>query len=99
MLTTINGNQVEQFDIIIDKVNRQKSAGSKGLEISVTDERLLESCGGIVRGMSGSPILQNNRLIGVVTHVFINDPTKGYGIFAEFMAEEGEKVQNMGELN
>ena len=99
MLTTINGNQVEQFDIVIDKVNRQKSAGSKGLEISVTDERLLESCGGIVQGMSGSPILQNNRLIGVVTHVFINDPTKGYGIFAEFMAKEGEKVQNMGESN
>ena len=95
MLTTINGSQVEQFDIVIDKVNRQKSAGSKGLEISVTDERLLESCGGIVQGMSGSPILQNNRLIGVVTHVFINDPTKGYGIFAEFMAKEGEKIQNL----
>lgn len=95
MLTTINGNKVEQFEIMIEKVNRQKSAGSKGLEITVTDERLLEYCGGIVQGMSGSPIMQNNRLIGVVTHVFVNDPTKGYGIFAEFMVEEGEKVLNM----
>ena len=81
MLTTINGSQVEQFDIVIDKVNRQKSAGSKGLEISVTDDRLLESCGGIVQGMSGSPILQDGKLVGAVTHVLVSDPTRGYGIF------------------
>ena len=85
MLTTVYGSTVEQFDIRIDKVNRQKAAGSKGLEISVTDERLLEYCGGIVQGMSGSPIIQNGKLVGAVTHVFVQDATKGYGVFIENM--------------
>lgn len=91
--TTINGNKVETFDIMIDKVNPQKAAGSKGLELTVTDERLLSHSGGIVQGMSGSPIIQNGRLAGAVTHVFVNNPTKGYGIFAQWMVEEGEKAQ------
>ena len=55
--------------------------------LRVTDPRLLEKTGGIVQGMSGSPILQNGKLIGAVTHVFVNDPTRGYGIFAESMLE------------
>ena len=58
---------------------------NKGLEIHVTDQELLEKTGGIVQGMSGSPIIQNNSLIGAVTHVFVNNPTKGYAIFAETM--------------
>ena len=53
--------------------------------IEVTDERLLDKAGGIVQGMSGSPIIQDGKLVGAVTHVFVNDPTKGYGIFAENM--------------
>ena len=91
--TTINGKTVETFEIYIDKINRQKSAGSKGIELTVTDKKLLASCGGIVQGMSGSPIIQNGRIIGAVTHVLINNPTKGYGIFAEWMVQEGEKTQ------
>ena len=55
--------------------------------LEVTDEELLEKTGGIVQGMSGSPIIQNGRVIGAVTHVFVNDPTKGYGIFIENMLE------------
>ena len=86
--TTISGTDVETFDVHIDKINPQKAAGSKGIELTVTDERLLAYSGGIVQGMSGSPILQNGRLIGAVTHVFVNDPSRGYGIFAEWMAEE-----------
>ena len=92
ILTTIDGNTVEKFDIEITNVNRQKEADSKGLEIEVTDERLLSHCGGIVQGMSGSPIIQNNKIIGAVTHVFVNNPTKGYGIFAEWMVERGQKI-------
>ena len=61
--------------------------------IKVTDKRLLEATGGIVQGMSGSPILQNGKLIGAVTHVLINDPTKGYGIFIENM------MKNIDTLN
>ena len=92
ILTTIDGNKVESFDVLITKVNRQKKTDSRGLEITVTDEKLLEYCGGIVQGMSGSPIIQNDRIIGAVTHVFVNDPTKGYGIFAEWMVEESRSL-------
>ena len=92
ILTTIDGNKVESFDVLITKVNRQKEAGSRGLEITVTDKELLGYCGGIVQGMSGSPIIQNDRIIGAVTHVFVNDPTKGYGIFAEWMVEESRSL-------
>lgn len=92
ILTTIDGDKVESFEIKITDVSRQKEADSKGIEIEVTDDRLLSYCGGIVQGMSGSPIVQNNKLVGAVTHVFVNNPTKGYGIFAEWMVE---KCQNM----
>ncbi|MCI8609164.1 MAG: SpoIVB peptidase [Firmicutes bacterium] len=92
ILTTIDGNQVEAFEIEIEKVNQQDEIAGKGLEIKVTDKRLLSYSGGIVQGMSGSPIIQNNRIVGAVTHVLVNNPTKGYGIFAEWMVEEGEKA-------
>lgn len=95
ILTTINGSQVEAFEVEIDKINRQKEIDSKGLEITVTDERLLSYSGGIVQGMSGSPIIQNGRIVGAVTHVFVNNPTKGYGIFAEWMVQQGEKASKM----
>lgn len=90
ILTTVKGTDVQKFKIKITRVRRQRSADSKGLEFQVTDRRLLETCGGIVQGMSGSPIIQNNRLVGVVTHVFVNNPEKGYGIFAEWMVEQTE---------
>lgn len=94
ILTTINGDKVEKFDIKITKVNRQKEPDSKGMEIEVTDEKLLSYSGGIVQGMSGSPIIQDNRIVGAITHVFVNNPTKGYGIFVEWMVDEGEKLTN-----
>ena len=58
------------------------------MEIEITDERLLSQTGGIVQGMSGSPLLQNGKIIGAVTHVFVNDPTKGYGIYVDWMLNE-----------
>lgn len=60
-------------------------AAAKGLMIKITDERLLEKTGGIVQGMSGSPIIQNGKIVGAVTHVLVNDPTSGYGIYIERM--------------
>jgi stage IV sporulation protein B len=60
---------------------------TKGLEIQVTDPELLELTGGIIQGLSGSPILQNGQVVGAVTHVLVNDPTRGYGIFIENMLE------------
>ena len=61
--------------------------------MKITDKTLVEKTGGIVQGMSGSPILQNGKIVGAVTHVFVNDPTKGYGIFIENMLSEAERIK------
>lgn len=66
--------------------------------IKITDEKLLDQTGGIVQGMSGSPIIQNDMLVGAVTHVFVNDPQKGYGIFAENMLSEMNEIKDFPEL-
>ena len=65
----------------------------KNMVIRITDNELLRETGGIVQGMSGSPIIQNGMLVGAVTHVFVNDPTRGYGIFIENMLAEAEKIK------
>ncbi|MGI6082966.1 MAG: SpoIVB peptidase [Limnochordia bacterium] len=88
ILTVLDGESVERFQIQILEVHRQSRSNGKGLVIKVTDPRLLRRTNGIVQGMSGSPILQNNRLVGAVTHVYINDPTRGFGILAEWMIYE-----------
>ena len=85
LYTVIEGGNIEPFNIRINKVRRQYKPSEKGLIIEITDSKLLNKTGGIVQGMSGSPIVQNNKLIGVVTHVFVNDSTKGYGILAQWM--------------
>lgn len=89
ILTVIDGNKVEEFDINIIKINNNKNI-SKNFLFEITDKKLLEVSGGIVQGMSGSPIIQNNYIIGAVTHVIVDDPTKGYGISIIKMLEEGE---------
>ena len=76
---------LEDYDIEIEKVDYSSSKTGKGMVIRVTDQELLSLTGGIVQGMSGSPIIQNGKLVGAVTHVFIQDSTKGYGIFVENM--------------
>ena len=91
ILTTVDGTRVERFDIKITRVRHQRSATSKSMEFQVTDERLLAISGGIVQGMSGSPIIQNDRLVGAVTHVMVNDPTRGYCIFIVNMLEGMEQ--------
>ncbi len=85
ILSNIDGKTISQYAIEIQKVSRQNTNGSKGMVIKITDPVLLRTTGGIVQGMSGSPILQNGKIIGAVTHVLINDPTRGYGIFIEAM--------------
>lgn len=87
ILSTIDGTEVNEYDIVIDKVDLSDDSPTQNMIIKVVDEELIELTGGIVQGMSGSPILQDGKLIGAVTHVFINDPTKGYGIFIENMLE------------
>ena len=86
--TTISGKTPQEYDVEIVSVNVNDDSNNKNMVIKVTDPELLEQTGGIVQGMSGSPIIQNGKLVGAVTHVFVNDPTKGYGIFAENMLEK-----------
>ncbi len=83
--TTINGDEPKFYDIDIVKVVSQSEAGEKGMVIAVKDKELLEKTGGIVQGMSGSPIIQNGIFVGAVTHVFIQDPTRGYAVHSRFM--------------
>jgi len=90
ILTTVEEDIVEEFDIEIEKIVNQSEKSGKSMIIKVTDPKLLEKTGGIVQGMSGSPIIQNNKIIGAITHVFVNDPSKGYGIFIEWMLEEAD---------
>ena len=89
ILSNISGDKVESFDVEIQK-NIGLFGGYKDMIIHVTDSDLLERTGGIVQGMSGSPIIQKGKLVGAVTHVFVNDPTRGYGIFIENMLPEAE---------
>ncbi len=82
------GDEVEEYDIEIEKVKWNSEMDSKGMAIRITDPRLLKKTNGIIQGMSGSPIIQNNKIIGAVTYVFIQDSTKGYGIFIENMLKK-----------
>lgn len=92
MYTTISGKQPRWYDIHITQVRYHDENATRNMVIEITDKELLKATGGIVQGMSGSPILQNGKLIGAVTHVFINDPTKGYAIFAENMLDTAQDV-------
>ena len=88
IITTIDESGPQEFDIEIEKLLNQSIPGSKSMVIKITDPKLLEKTGGIVQGMSGSPIIQNNKLIGAVTHVLINKPDTGYGIYIEWMLQD-----------
>ena len=92
ILTTVEGNKPRYYDINIDSVNYNVNSPTKNIKISVTDKNLLEKTGGIVQGMSGSPIIQNGALIGAITHVFVNNPARGYGIFAETMLTNSNNI-------
>ncbi|WP_050615707.1 SpoIVB peptidase [Bacillus testis] len=88
ILTVVDGTKVEKFDVEILSTIPQKFPAIKGMVLKVTDKELLRKTGGIVQGMSGSPIIQDGKLIGAVTHVFVNDPTSGYGVHIEWMLHE-----------
>lgn len=84
----LDGTSIETFDIEIIKTNYQSNSKGKSMVIRVVDKDLISRTGGIVQGMSGSPIIQNGKLVGAVTHVFINDPTKGFGVYIDWMLSE-----------
>ena len=101
ILTTLNGKEPDWYEAEIEQIRQNDGSQNRHLILHITDPALLSRTGGIVQGMSGSPIIQDGRLVGAVTHVFVNDPTHGYGIFAETMlrtlretAEESAGQQN-----
>lgn len=88
ILTVLNGNKKEYFDVEIIELKKQTHTNSKGIKIKVIDEQLLSVTGGIIQGMSGSPIIQNGYLVGALSHVVISSPSYGYGVYAEWMLKE-----------
>lgn len=92
IICTVDNGEAQYYDIEIESINYNENSKTKNIVIKITDEELLEKTNGIVQGMSGSPIIQNNKLVGAVTHVFVNEPSKGYGIFAENMVDEFNKA-------
>lgn len=93
IICTVDENGPQYYDIMITKVYSSTQRNQRNLTVKVTDKRLLEKTGGIVQGMSGSPIIQNGMLVGAVTHVFLDDCTEGYGILAEDMMSTADSMQ------
>lgn len=88
ILCCLDGKSVKSYDVEIIKTSHQNKSNQKSMVLRVVDKELLKTTGGIVQGMSGSPIIQNNKLVGAVTHVFVNDPTKGFGVYLDWMIKE-----------
>lgn len=92
LLTTLDEQGIRAYDCEITRVFRQDSPSTRSMILKITDPELIERTGGIVQGMSGSPILQDGMLIGAVTHVFVNDPTQGYGIYIDWMLDAADSL-------
>lgn len=91
--TVLKGEKIEEFEVNIDRVMHNRT-DSKNMIVRVTDPRLLEVTGGIIQGMSGSPIVQDGKIIGAVTHVFVNDSQRGYGVFIQNMINQSQLLDN-----
>ena len=93
LLTTLDSEGIRAYDCEITRVFRQDEPSTRSMIIKITDPELIERTGGIVQGMSGSPLVQDGMLIGAVTHVFINDPTQGYGIYIDWMLDAADSLE------
>ena len=88
IMCTLENNIKKEYEVEIEKIYKNNNTDNKSMVIKVTDKELLEKTGGIIQGMSGSPIMQNGKIIGVLTHVLVSNPTVGYGVFADLMVEK-----------
>jgi stage IV sporulation protein B len=93
ILCSLDGNSPKEYEIEIEKVYTENNYDNKSMKIKVTDEELLEKTGGIIQGMSGSPIIQNGKFVGAVTHVLVNNPTEGYAVFGDIMLKQVREVE------
>ena len=91
MLCNVDGNKTKEYEIEIEKIYLENDSNNKSFLIKVTDENLINKTGGIIRGLSGAPIIQNGKFIGAVTNVLVKDPQVGYGVFADLMIKEMKK--------
>ena len=85
IICTLENNIKKEYEIEIEKIYTNNNQNNKSMIVKITDKELIEKTGGIIQGMSGAPIIQNGKLVGALTHVFVSDPTKGYGVFADAM--------------
>ncbi len=92
ILCSLDNKTVQEYEIEIEKIFKENNYDNKSMEIKVTDERLLEKTGGIIQGMSGSPIIQNGKFIGAVTHVLVNNPEEGYAVFGDIMLKQAREI-------
>lgn len=93
IICTLEDGKQEEYAVKIQKIFKNNNENNKSMIVKITDKRLLEKTGGIIQGMSGSPIIQNGKLIGALTHVLISDPTTGYGVFADLMIKQMRTVE------
>ena len=93
ILCSLDNQTVGEYEIEITKINKENNYNNKSMEIKVTDERLIEKTGGIIQGMSGSPIIQNGKFVGAITHVLVNSSTEGYAIFGDLMLKHSKEVE------
>ncbi len=93
ILCSLDNKTVQEYEIEIEKIFKENNYDNKSMEIKVTDSRLLEKTGGIIQGMSGSPIIQNGKFIGAVTHVLVNNPEEGYAVFGDIMLKQARGIR------
>ncbi len=93
ILCSLENGKTEKYEIEIEKIFPQNNYDNKSMKIKVTDNKLIEKTGGIIQGMSGSPIIQDGKFIGAITHVLVNDPLEGYAVFGDIMVQELYKVK------
>lgn len=94
ILCSLDNQKPQEYEIEIEKIYKENNYDNKSMQIKITDQKLLEKTGGIIQGMSGSPIIQNGKFVGAVTHVLVNDPTKGYGVFGDIMLKQSKEINN-----
>lgn len=92
IICSLDNQQPQEYEIEIEKINKENNYDNKSMQIKITDQKLLEKTGGIIQGMSGSPVIQNGKFVGAVTHVLVNDPTKGYAVFGDIMLKQSKST-------
>ena len=93
ILCNLDNNMPQMYEVEIEKIYKENNYDNKSMQIKVTDNKLIEKTGGIIQGMSGSPILQNGKFVGAVTHVMVNNPLEGYGVFADIMLKKSKEIE------